>query len=139
LEDASIIIRMPSSSLCVLAAVCIASASGLQLNAAARPSLTPRVGTISAVESWYDSGTRLTSEQAKPAAGYQTYYDDETGDEPIKYADGSKKPEISSSMRERLINESRGLGADPSAKNPFLLVFGGVGVFVVLGALAVNM
>ena len=49
-----------------------------------------------------------------------------------------KQPEISNAMRERLINESRGLGADPGSKNPFLLVFFGVGVFVVLGALAVN-
>ena len=42
-------------------------------------------------------------------------------------------------MRERLINESRGLGADPNQKNPFLFVFAGVGVFVLLGAAAVNM
>ena len=129
---------MKMTSLCVLA-VCIASASGLQLNAAMRPSVTLRVRGITAVESWYDSGTRLTSEQATPEGGYQTFYDDESGNEPIKYADGSKKPEISNSMREKLINESRGLGADPGAKNPFLFVFGGVGVFVLLGALAINM
>ena len=38
-------------------------------------------------------------------------------------------------MRDKMIAESRGLGADPNAKNPFLPVFFGVGVFVVLGAL----
>ena len=42
-------------------------------------------------------------------------------------------------MKERLIRESAGLGADPNQKNPFLPVFFGVGVFVLLGALAVNM
>jgi hypothetical protein len=47
-------------------------------------------------------------------------------------------PGISDSMKERLIKESRGLGADPNSKNPFLLVFVGVGVFVLLGAVAVN-
>ena len=124
-------------SLCALV-VCIASANGFHLNAAARPSLTVRTRTITAVESWYDSGIRLVSEEATPA-GYQTFYDDESGNDPIKYADGTRKPEISTSMREKLINESRGLGADPGAKNPFLFVFGGVGVFVLLGALAVNM
>ena len=30
-------------------------------------------------------------------------------------------------------------GGDPNSKNPFLFVFAGVGVFVMLGALAVNM
>ena len=35
-------------------------------------------------------------------------------------------------------DESRGLGADPNQKNPFLAVFAGVGVFVVLGFLATN-
>ena len=49
------------------------------------------------------------------------------------------QPQISNAMRDKLINESRGLGADPGAKNPFLPVFFGVGVFVMLGALAVNM
>ena len=42
-------------------------------------------------------------------------------------------------MKERLIRESAGLGADSNQKNPFLPVFFGVGVFVLLGALAVNM
>ena len=42
-------------------------------------------------------------------------------------------------MRERLINESRGLGADPNQKNPFLNVFAAVGVFVVLGFVATNL
>ena len=99
------------------------------------------------MESPWIGGKRLdgsTVRPAAPASGYQTFYDDETvADQPIMYknADGTttKKPEISSSMRDRLINESRGLGADPNQKSPFLLVFGGVGVFVLLGALAVNM
>ena len=47
--------------------------------------------------------------------------------------------ELSQTMKDRLIAESRGLGADPNSKNPFLPVFFGVGVFVTLGALAVNM
>ena len=42
-------------------------------------------------------------------------------------------------MRARLLKEQQGLGADSNSKNPFLLVFAGVGVFVILGALAVNM
>ena len=54
----------------------------------------------------------------------------------------NRQPKLAArTLRERyhrLINESRGLGADPNQKNPFLLVFAGVGVFVVLGALAVN-
>ena len=50
-----------------------------------------------------------------------------------------KQQELSNTMRDRLIAESRGLGADPNAKSPFLPVFFGVGVFVLLGALAVNM
>ena len=48
------------------------------------------------------------------------------------------KPAVSDSMRQKMINESRGLGADPNQKNPFLPVFFGVGVFVLLGAIAVN-
>ena len=67
-------------------------------------------------------------------AGYTTFYDDEKEDAVM-----AAKPAISNSMRERLINESRGLGADPNQKNPFLPVFFGFGVFVILGALAVNM
>jgi len=66
-------------------------------------------------------------------------YDDQIPEkEQIVYTSGEKKPELSNAMRDRLINESRGLGADPNQKNPFLFVFAGVGVFVVLGALAVN-
>ena len=63
--------------------------------------------------------------------GYQTYYDDEKAPVP--------QTELSQTMKDRLIAESRGLGADPNSKNPFLPVFFGVGVFVTLGALAVNM
>ena len=48
-------------------------------------------------------------------------------------------PALSNTMRDKMIAESRGLGADPNAKNPFLGAFFGVGVFVVLGALAINL
>ena len=50
-----------------------------------------------------------------------------------------KRPELSNSMRERLLKEQRSLGADPNAKNPFLLAVGGVALFIALGALAVNL
>jgi hypothetical protein len=66
--------------------------------------------------------------------GYTTFYDDEKEDTVL-----AAKPQISNEMRQRLINEQRGLGADPNSKNPLLGVIGAVGVFVVLGALAVNM
>ena len=50
-----------------------------------------------------------------------------------------KRPELSNSMRERLLKEQRSLGADPNAKNPFLLGVGAVALFIALGALAVNL
>ena len=71
------------------------------------------------------------SASAQPT-GYTTVYDDEVDTAP-------KKEELSATMRERLINESRGLGADPNQKNPFLNVFAAVGVFVVLGFVATNL
>mmetsp|Transcript_2934 Transcript_2934/g.8707 ORF Transcript_2934/g.8707 Transcript_2934/m.8707 type:complete len:132 (+) Transcript_2934:34-429(+) len=73
-------------------------------------------------------------ESAPPASpsGYSTVYDDETPPAP-------RKDPLSNSMRARLIKEQQGLGGDPNSKNPFLFVFAGVGVFVMLGALAVNM
>lgn len=128
----------------------LAVANGLLVtptaNMAFRPAFQSRLRPILAAESSDSPGA---PEEATPAApqqegGYQTFYDDETGaDQPIVYknADGTttQKPEISNSMRDRLINESRGLGADPNQKSPFLLVFAGFGVFVILGALAVNM
>ena len=55
-------------------------------------------------------------------------YDDESEQD-----DG---PQFSETMRQKMINESRGLGADPNKQNPFLGVFAGFGVFVLLGALA---
>ena len=61
----------------------------------------------------------------------QTVYDDEA-----KFVE---KPPISSEMRAKLIKGQQQLGSDPNSQNPFLYVFGGVGVFVVLGAIAVNM
>ena len=72
--------------------------------------------------------------QAAPSEGYETFYDDEKEDAVL-----AAKPPISDSMRARLLKEQQGLGADSNSKNPFLLVFAGVGVFVILGALAVNM
>ena len=93
--------------------------------------------------------------------GYQTYYDDEKVRPmphsnsclffhalffaPLTHASSLAlqapvpQTELSQTMKDRLIAESRGLGADPNSKNPFLPVFFGVGVFVTLGALAVNM
>ena len=39
----------------------------------------------------------------------------------------SQRPaEISDTMRKRLLNEQRAIGADSGSKNPFLLVFGAV-------------
>ncbi|KAL3908659.1 MAG: hypothetical protein SGPRY_009711 [Prymnesium sp.] len=64
--------------------------------------------------------------------GYQTFYDDERDSAP-------KKQGLSDDMKKRLLKEQRGLGADANSKNPFLFVFAGVGVFVLLGALAVSM
>jgi len=87
----------------------------------------------------FDPSTAKAAGQFKAVAADGALYDDEIEDTPIVYKDGQQKPGISTSMRDRLINESRGLGADPNAKNPFLYAFGAVGVFVVLGALAINM
>ena len=50
-----------------------------------------------------------------------------------------KRDPLSSSMRARLLDEQRALGADPNTKNPYLYVVGAVAVFIALGALAVNM
>ena len=63
---------------------------------------------------------------AKDSAG--NVYDDESEQD-----DG---PGFSDSMRQKMIDESRGLGGDPNQKNPFLLVFAGIGLFVVAGALS---
>ena len=52
---------------------------------------------------------------------------------------GQAKPQLSQTMKDKMIAESRGLGADPNQKNPFLGVFAGMGVFVVLGAIAINL
>ena len=73
-----------------------------------------------------------TAEDAPAAEGYATFYDDEKDSAP-------PKPALSENMRQKLLNEQRGLGADTNSKNPFLAVFAGVGVFVLLGALAVNL
>ena len=96
-------------------------------------------------ETTYDMPADFDPATAKSAGVYQPQktgdlYDDQIPEEgQIVYTSGEKKPELSNTMRERLINESRGLGADPNQKNPFLAVFAGFGVFVLLGALAINM
>ena len=68
------------------------------------------------------------AEQAPSA--YKTVYDDEMP--PLD------TPQISEAMKQKLIRGQRSLGADPNSGSPFLLVFGAVGVFVILGFLAVN-
>ena len=74
---------------------------------------------------------KLTSATAPAADAAGNVYDDAAPPPP--------RDPLSKTMKERLIRESAGLGADPNQKNPFLPVFFGVGVFVLLGALAVNM
>ena len=99
----------------------------------------------SAGASTYDKPADFDPTTSKAAGAYKAssdgaLYDDEIpeGDK-IVYTSGQKKPELSSTMRDKMIAESRGLGADPNAKNPFGVVFIGVGVFVCLGAVAINM
>jgi phosphoglycerate kinase len=41
----------------------------------------------------------------------------------------------SDTMKQKMIDESRAIGADPNAKSPFLLVFGGFVIFIVAGFL----
>merc|ERR1719424_1710573 len=98
----------------------------------------------SAGASTYEKPADFDPATAKASGAYKgsskALYDDEIPEtDEIVYTSGQKKPQLSNTMREKMIQESRGLGADPSQKNPFLLVFGGVGVFVILGALAVNL
>lgn len=69
----------------------------------------------------------ILEEQAPTTDGAGNFYDE---DNPLP------KKEISDAMRKRLLNEQRAIGADSGSKNPFLLVFGAVGVFVVLGYFA---
>lgn len=71
--------------------------------------------------------------EAEAMSAYKTFYDDEKEDAVL-----AAKPPVSDAMRKRLLSESRGLGADPNAKNPFLPVFFGVGIFVLLGAIATS-
>ena len=72
---------------------------------------------------------RSLAAPTKDSAG--NVYDDESEQD-----DG---PDFSSAMKQKMINEAGGLGADPNKKNPFLLVFFGIGVFVVAGALSSGM
>jgi len=92
----------------------------------------------SAGASQYEKPIDFDPSIAKNEGKYQVsaaaLYDDEIPDGRIKYTDGTKKPELSNTMRDKLINESRGLGADPNAKNPFLYAFAAVGLFVLAGA-----
>ena len=87
----------------------------------------------------FDPATAINSGVFKGEASESTggaLYDDEIPEgQPVVYTTGQKKPELSNTMRDKLIAESRGLGADPNAKNPFLPVFGGFFLLVVLGAL----
>lgn len=55
-------------------------------------------------------------------------YDDESPQD-----DGTN---LSDQMKQKMVDESRDLGGDPMSKNPFLKVFIGVGIFVLLGAVA---
>jgi len=88
--------------------------------------------------SQYDKPADFDPTLAKNEGTYKeksdALYDDEIADGPVNYKDGTKKPELSNTMRDKLINESRGLGADPNQKNPFLIVFVAVGLFVLAGA-----
>tara|TARA_B110001452_G_C15216384_1_gene421819 strand:- start:1399 stop:1893 length:495 start_codon:yes stop_codon:yes gene_type:complete len=85
----------------------------------------------------FDPATAVNSGVFKGEAGASgALYDDEMGDETdVTYTSGEKKPQLSNTMRDKLINEGRALGADPNAKSPFLPVFAAVGLLVVLGAL----
>jgi len=96
----------------------------------------------SAGASTYEQPADFDPATAKSSGVYQAkgndgaLYDDEVPEgQQVVYTSGEKKPTLSNTMRDKMIAESRGLGADPNAKNPFLPVFFGVGVFVVLGAL----
>lgn len=83
--------------------------------------------TEPAADDWADSEGATVNEEVTG-----TFYDDEV----VSY---KEKPAVSDAMRKKLLNEQRAIGADSNSRNPFLFVFGGVGVFVLLGALAVNM
>lgn len=99
----------------------------------------------SAGASTYEKPADFDPATAKVAGTYKAssdgaLYDDQIPEgAEVVYTSGQKKPGLSDNMRKRLLSEQRGIGADPNSKNPFLLVFAGVGVFVVLGSLAVNM
>merc|ERR1719231_893559 len=121
----------------------LTNALRLPAAAAARPLRTRTTGPLRMQAdgpAGFDEGVELVSSTdnasaEKPPAptGMQTFYDDEAG-----MPDIPAKPAVSDAMRQCLLNEQRGLGADANSSNPFLLVFGGVGIFVVLGAIAVN-
>ena len=117
----------------LLLLVLAVGASALQLGV--RPTLN-RAALRSAISMQEEPAAEGAPPPAEAAATDKAgnVYDDEYEDPVL-----ANKPELSNSMRKRLIEESRGLGADPNSKNPFLPVFFGVGVFVLLGALAVNM
>jgi hypothetical protein len=113
----------------VLLTIVCAGVGGLQLRPMMQLQTTP---VLRAVQ--LSRALPMMQAEQPPEEGYQTFYDDEKEDKVLK-----AKPAISDSMRKRLINEQRGLGADSNSQNPFLYVFAGVGIFVLLGAVAVNL
>jgi hypothetical protein len=135
--------RTEMSRVAISVLLVVALANALQLGCSGAKTLRAHTTTMN-----LPRRTTLVMQEQKPEGdaasdavapkadtdGYETFYDDEREDAVM-----AAKPGISDDMRKRLINEQRGLGADPNAKNPFIFVVGGVGVFVILGALAVNM
>merc|ERR1719453_3046126 len=112
-----------------------AAASEQQPEAAAEAPLPPGWEEAKAPDGrpyYYQTGSSATqwNRPTTTASTGGALYDDEIPE--------STKPPVSEAMRQRLINESRGLGSDPNQSNPFLAVFFGFGVFVVLGFIAVN-
>mgnify|MGYP007078186544 CR=1 FL=1 len=115
----------------ILALMLLQVVAALQLSPALRPAAIQRPMMRHAMQAEGEPVVKAEDAAEGVAEDGADFYDD---DKPI-----IEKPPVSNAMRERLINEARGVGADPNSKSPFLPVFFGVGVFVVLGALAVNM
>lgn len=136
---------MRARDLLLLVALVVQGANAIRVSVRPSPSLTSTpAGSVKravlSMQEGMEEGVESLSEKTAapmedaPQGGYETFYDDEKEDAVLKQKEG-----ISNAMRERLLNESRGLGADANSKNPFLPVFFGFGVFVLLGALAVNL
>ena len=121
---------------CSLLCLCLAAASGLQLGGS--PTLRrPRALALRMQEE--PQGEVPVGIREVPVEGAAAPAADTAGNVYDDVAPPPPRDPLSNTMKERLIRESAGLGADPNQKNPFLPVFFGVGVFVLLGALAVNM